>query len=339
MGTRIYLGIKLDQHDRDRACRTLYVLEEKKHIVAGHNNTQRFENLIKCELVQDLFKNPCFEISEAYTPPLNINPFDQNEGNNTSVICSLVVKPYLALSQSKIIKLWYFIVRKVFNDTKQMSPFLRVIHEEKGYEIHQTPAIMAVLNFKWQLPVPYFILSKHPLIAHKLSILRNKNTKSKQVRELLKEIGQLLCYEATLDLLTITSKTLESPLGEYTGIELNPKIGLVPILRSGLSFVEVEYYNKLPSEPNVDQVIVLDPIIATGGTAIATIGILKDWGIQSKIKFVAACASKQGIEHVSDTYPDVEIFVGAVDEVLDEQGYIVPGLGDAGDRLYNIPHA
>ncbi|RHZ81498.1 hypothetical protein Glove_120g121 [Diversispora epigaea] len=207
-------------------------------------------------------------------------------------------------------------------------------------------------------------VSKHPLIAHKLSILRNKNTKSKQVRELLKEIGQLLCYEATLDLPTTTTKTFESPLGEYTGVELDIKIGLVPILRSGLSFVEafqelipsarvlhlgifrekvslqpVEYYNKLPSEPNVDRVIVLDPIIATGGTAIATIGILKDWGIDSKIKFVAACASEQGIKHVSNMYPDVEIFVGTVDEVLDEQGYIVPGLGDAGDRLYNTPHA
>ncbi|CAG8477018.1 4417_t:CDS:2 [Acaulospora morrowiae] len=206
-------------------------------------------------------------------------------------------------------------------------------------------------------------ISKHPLVAHKLSILRNKNTKPKQVRELLNEIGQLLGYEATADLPIKETNILTSPLGEYTGVELATKIGFVVVLRSGLSFAEalheiipsarilhlgifrekvslqpVEYYNKLPSVPNVDQVIVLEPMIATGGTAIAAISILRDWGIKSKIKFVTVCASKQGIENIIENHHDVEIFVGAVDEVLDERGYIVPGLGDAGDRLYDTPY-
>ncbi|CAG8484419.1 2878_t:CDS:2 [Ambispora gerdemannii] len=202
--------------------------------------------------------------------------------------------------------------------------------------------------------------SRHPLVAHKISILRNKNTKPKQFRELLHEIGHLLAYEATADLPIKQTVTLESPKKVYTATELAGKIGLVPILRSGLSFVNaletlipsarilhlgifrekvslqpVEYYNKLPNVPNVDQVIVLEPMIATGGTAIATVSILKDWGIKSKIKFITACASKLGLEKLTEKYPDVEVFVGVVDGILDERGYIVPGLGDAGDRLYD----
>ncbi|CAG8566258.1 593_t:CDS:2 [Ambispora leptoticha] len=202
--------------------------------------------------------------------------------------------------------------------------------------------------------------SKHPLVDHKISILRNKNTKPKQFRELLHEIGQLLAYEATADLPIKQTDVRESPLKSYTATELAGKIGLVPILRSGLSFVNalealipsarvlhlgifrekvslqpVEYYNKLPNVPNVDQVIVLDPMIATGGTAIAAVSILKDWGITNKIKFITVCASKQGLEKLTEKYPDVEVFVGVVDGILDEHGYIVPGLGDAGDRLYD----
>ncbi|CAH1758799.1 15170_t:CDS:2 [Entrophospora sp. SA101] len=207
------------------------------------------------------------------------------------------------------------------------------------------------------------IISKHPLVAHKISLLRNKDTKPKQVRELLNEIGQLLAYEATLDLPLKSTNILKGPLDQYQGVEIDCKIGLVPILRSGLSFVNafqeliptarvlhlgifrekislqpVEYYNKLPSEPNIDQVIVLEPMIATGGTANATINILKDWGIKNKIKFISVCASRQGIEHILKMHTDVEIFVGVVDEILDEHGYIIPGLGDAGDRLYDTPH-
>ncbi|KAG9294878.1 hypothetical protein G9A89_003218 [Geosiphon pyriformis] len=193
-----------------------------------------------------------------------------------------------------------------------------------------------------------------------ISILRNRNTKPKQVRDLLHEIGQLLAYEATADLPTKQTVTQESPLNSYIATELDGKIGLIPILRSGLSFVNaleslipsarilhlgifrekvslqpVEYYNKLPAVPNVDQVIVLEPMIATGGTAVAAVAILKDWGIKSKIKFITVCASRQGLEKLLAIHPDVEVFVGVVDGGLNEHGYIVPGLGDAGDRLYD----
>ncbi|CAG8578803.1 22624_t:CDS:2 [Gigaspora margarita] len=188
-------------------------------------------------------------------------------------------------------------------------------------------------------------VSSHPLVAHKISILRNKNIKPKQVRELMREIGQLLAYEATADLPTKSTSPLESPLTTYTGTELATTIGLVPILRSGLIFVDVlqdliptarvlhlgifrerlslqpvEYYNKLPSEPNVEQVIVLEPMIATGGTAVAATSILKDWGIKSRIKFITICASRQGIENLIKNHPDVEVFVGEIDEVLDDHG-------------------
>ncbi|RGB31750.1 uracil phosphoribosyltransferase [Rhizophagus diaphanus] len=212
--------------------------------------------------------------------------------------------------------------------------------------------------------MPHVYASSHPLVAHKISILRNKNTKSKQIRELMHEIGQLLAYEATADLPLKTAEPQQSPLSTYSSVELAPKIGLVPILRSGISFVNalqeliptarilhlgifrekislqpVEYYNKLPSEPNVDQVIVLEPMIATGGTAIAAVSILKDWGIKSKIKFITAVASRQGLNNLHKKHPDVEVFVGVIDEILDDHGYIVPGLGDAGDRLFDTPSA
>jgi len=179
------------------------------------------------------------------------------------------------------------------------------------------------------------------------------------------EIGQLLAYEATADLpLKSAESQQQSPLASYSSVELVPRIGLVPILRSGISFVNalqellptarilhlgifrekislqpVEYYNKLPSEPNVDQIIVLEPMIATGGTAIAAVSILKDWGIKSKIKFITAVASRQGLDNLHKKHPDVEVFVGVIDEILDDHGYIVPGLGDAGDRLYDTPSA
>ncbi|CAG8496410.1 10254_t:CDS:2 [Funneliformis mosseae] len=206
--------------------------------------------------------------------------------------------------------------------------------------------------------------SNHPLVAHKISILRNKNIKPKQVRELMHEIGQLLAYEATADLPVKSAEPQQSPLSTYPVVQLAHRIGLVPILRSGLSFVNavqellptarvlhlgifreklslqpVEYYNKLPSEPNVDQVIVLEPMIATGGTATAAVSILKDWGITSTIKFITAVASRQGLDKLHKKHPDVEVFVGVIDEILDSNGYIVPGLGDAGDRLHDTPSA
>ncbi|KAK9670838.1 hypothetical protein K7432_017380 [Basidiobolus ranarum] len=206
--------------------------------------------------------------------------------------------------------------------------------------------------------MPSHVTSKHPLIAHKLSLLRDKNSSAKQSRELLEEIAYLLAYEAMQDLDLKEIGQMESPLAPYTGEAIKDKIGLVPVLRSGLSLVNgfltmiptarilhiglyreqislqpVEYYNKLPKEPNVDLCIVLDPMVATGGTSVETINILKDWGVK-RIKFVCVCASKAGLEALLEAHPDVTIYTGVVDETLSKEGYIVPGFGDCGDRIY-----
>lgn len=199
--------------------------------------------------------------------------------------------------------------------------------------------------------------SKHPLIAHKLSILRDKNTKPKKFRQLVKEIAGLLAYEATLDLAT-TPVQIETPLETTTAQELKEKIGLVPILRAGLGMVEgiwelmpsaevwhiglyrdektlrpVEYYNKLPLEPRVAVCLILDPMLATGGSATATAEVLKRWGV-TKIKFVGLIAAPEGIKAMQAAHPDIDIYVAAIDDHLNERAYIVPGLGDAGDRQF-----
>jgi uracil phosphoribosyltransferase len=199
--------------------------------------------------------------------------------------------------------------------------------------------------------------SKHPLVAHKLSRLRDKETKPKKFRELVREISALLAYEATADLLT-TPRELETPLQRTTGQELQEKIGLVPILRAGLGMVEgvwelmpsaevwhiglyrdeqtlrpVEYYNKLPLEPTVSVCLILDPMLATGGSATATADVLKRWGVQ-KIKFVGLIASPAGIQAMQKAYPDIPIHLAAIDDHLNEHAYIIPGLGDAGDRQF-----
>ncbi len=199
--------------------------------------------------------------------------------------------------------------------------------------------------------------SNHPLIAHKLSRLRNKNTEPKKFRELVREIAGLLAYEATADLAT-TPIEIETPLTKMTAQELKEKIGLVPILRAGLGMVEgiwelmpsaevwhiglyrdehtlqpVEYYNKLPIDPRVSVCLILDPMLATGGSATATADILKRWGVK-KIKFVGLIASPAGIKAMQDAHPDIDIFIAAIDDHLNERAYIVPGLGDAGDRQF-----
>ncbi|MBT3337298.1 MAG: uracil phosphoribosyltransferase [Anaerolineae bacterium] len=199
--------------------------------------------------------------------------------------------------------------------------------------------------------------SQHPLVAHKLTRLRDKNTQPKKFRELVREISALLAYEATADLL-ITPRSVETPLEETDGFELKEKIGLVPILRAGLGMVEgvwglmpsaevwhiglyrdeetlqpVEYYNKLPIEPTVSVCLILDPMLATGGSAVATVDVVKRWGV-SRIKFVAMIASPEGIEVMQKAHPDVPIHLAAIDSHLNEIGYIVPGLGDAGDRQF-----
>lgn len=199
--------------------------------------------------------------------------------------------------------------------------------------------------------------SNHPLVAHKLSILRDKETKPKKFRQLVKEIAGLLAYEATLDLATSPVK-IETPLTTMTAQRLQQKIGLVPILRAGLGMVEgiwelmpsaevwhiglyrdektlrpVEYYNKLPTEPRVAVCLILDPMLATGGSATATADVLKRWGV-TKIKFVGLIAAPEGIKAMQEAHPDIDIYVAAIDERLNERAYIVPGLGDAGDRQF-----
>lgn len=199
--------------------------------------------------------------------------------------------------------------------------------------------------------------SKHPLVLHKLSRLRSIDTEPKKFRELVKEIAALLCYEATADLL-VESINVTTPLMQTSGWELKEKIGLVPILRAGLGMVEgvwelmphsevwhiglyrdehtlrpVEYYNKLPTAPTVSVCLVLDPMLATGGSATATIDLLKRWGV-NKIKFVGLIASPEGIKAMQAAHPDVPIHIATIDERLNEKGYILPGLGDAGDRQF-----
>lgn len=199
--------------------------------------------------------------------------------------------------------------------------------------------------------------SPHPLVAHKLSLLRDKNTEPKKFRELIREISALLVYEATSDLV-LTPVNIETPLTATVGRVLSEKIGLVPILRSGLGMVEgiwnlmpsaevwhiglyrdevtlkpVSYYNKLPIEPTVSVCLILDPMLATGGSAVATVDILKQWGVR-KIKFVGILAAPQGIENLQNHHPDLPIHIAGIDETLNDRGYILPGLGDAGDRQF-----
>ena len=201
------------------------------------------------------------------------------------------------------------------------------------------------------------IVSPHPLVAHKLAKMRDVRTEPKKFRELVREIAGLLAYEATADLMT-EEVQVTTPLAMANGIELKDKIGLVPILRAGLGMVEgfwelmpgaevwhigiyrdentlkpVEYYNKLPTEPTVSVCLILDPMLATGGSATATVDVLKRWGVK-KIKFVGIIGAPEGIAAMTKAHPEVPIHLAAVDERLNEVGYILPGLGDAGDREF-----
>jgi uracil phosphoribosyltransferase len=199
--------------------------------------------------------------------------------------------------------------------------------------------------------------STHPLIQHKLAVLRDKNTEPKKFRELLREIAILLAYEATADL-ALKPVEVETPLATCKAVHLREKIGLVPILRAGLAMVEgiwemmpsaevwhiglyrdertlrpVEYYNKLPVDPTVQVCLILDPMLATGGSAVATADILKRWGAV-RIKFVGIIAAPEGIHRLTTAHPDIPVHIAAIDERLNERGYILPGLGDAGDRQF-----
>lgn len=197
----------------------------------------------------------------------------------------------------------------------------------------------------------------HPLIQHKITMLRSESTTTKDFRELAGEVALLMGYEATKDL-ALDDVTVKTPLMETTGKTISKQVALVPILRAGLGMVDslmslipaakighvglyrdpkthepVEYYCKLPTDIEQRQVLVLDPMLATGGSAIAAIDFIKKRGAK-KIKLMNIIAAPEGVEAVRKAHPDVDIYVGALDEKLNENCYIVPGLGDAGDRLY-----
>ena len=200
-------------------------------------------------------------------------------------------------------------------------------------------------------------ISNHPLVMHKLALMRSVDTEPKKFREVVREITGLLLYEATADLGTIEIE-VRTPLSTTLGHKIADRIGFVPILRAGIGMVDaaldmiptaqvwhiglyrdhrtlmpIEYYNKLPVQPTVDICYVLDPMLATAGSATATVKILKDWGAR-RIKFVGLIAAPEGVARLHEEHPDVPIYVGAVDDHLNEHGYIVPGLGDAGDRQF-----
>src|SRR5438132_2642807 len=200
-------------------------------------------------------------------------------------------------------------------------------------------------------------VSNHPLIQHKLALMRNVGTEPKKFREVVREITGLLLYAATQDLETDEIE-VQTPLGITSGRELSLRIGFVPILRAGVGMVDaaldliptaqvwhiglyrdhrtlmpIEYYNKLPVRPTVDICFVLDPMLATAGSATATVKILKDWGT-NRIKYVGLIAAPEGVERFHAEHPDVPVHVAAIDSHLNDVGYIVPGLGDAGDRQF-----
>ena len=194
-------------------------------------------------------------------------------------------------------------------------------------------------------------------MREKLTRLRDETTPPKIFRELVAEIATLLLYEATADLPT-DEREIRTPLASYKGARLKDKVGLIPVLRAGIGMVEaalelmpeaqvwhiglfrdertlrpIEYYNKLPSSATVQVCLVLDPMLATGGSATATIDVLKKWGAK-RIKYVGIIAAPEGVRALVSAHPDVPIHVAALDERLNEKGYIVPGLGDAGDRQF-----
>lgn len=198
----------------------------------------------------------------------------------------------------------------------------------------------------------------HPLIKHKVTNIRRKDLGSKDFRAMVSEIAMLMCYEATRDL-KLQDVEIETPICAMTGQELaGKKLAVVPILRAGLGMVEgmltmipaakvghiglyrdpetlepVEYYCKLPADCEEREVFVVDPMLATGGSSVAAIRMLKDKGVRN-IRFMCIIAAPEGVERMQKEHPDVDIYIGALDDHLNDHGYIVPGLGDAGDRIF-----
>ncbi len=198
----------------------------------------------------------------------------------------------------------------------------------------------------------------HPLIQHKITYIRRKDTGSKDFRSAVGEIAALMCYEATRDL-KLQDVEIETPMGKMTGKELSgKKLAIVPILRAGLGMVDgmlnmvpaakvghiglyrdpetlepVEYYCKLPADSSEREVFVVDPMLATGGSSVAAIQMLKDKGVKS-IHFMCIIAAPEGVKRMQEEHPEVDLYIGALDEKLNDHAYIVPGLGDAGDRIF-----
>jgi uracil phosphoribosyltransferase len=200
-------------------------------------------------------------------------------------------------------------------------------------------------------------VSRHPLVQHKLARLRDRATEPPQFRALVHDLTQLLFYEATQDL-ALAPVTVQTPLGPCEGARLSERVGLLPILRAGLGMADailevlpaahvwhlglyrdhttlqpVTYYNKLPADLNFDLWLVVDPMLATGGSAVAAVDVLKRGGAQ-RIKYLGLIAAPEGVRALSEAHPDVPLYLAAVDSHLDDHSYIVPGLGDAGDRQF-----
>jgi uracil phosphoribosyltransferase len=208
---------------------------------------------------------------------------------------------------------------------------------------------------------PSLHVSTHPAVLHKLAILRSVSTEPKKFREIVRELSWLLGHEALADV-RVRPITIDTPIETTEAHQLADRIGLVPILRAGLGMVDamlelmptaevwhlglfrdertlrpVEYYNKLPDSATVDLCLILDPMLATGGSATAAIEVLKRWGA-TRIKLINLIAAPEGVAAVSAAHPDVEIYCAALDRQLNEKGYIMPGLGDAGDRQFGTGH-
>ncbi len=204
---------------------------------------------------------------------------------------------------------------------------------------------------------PTLHVSRHPAVLHKLGVLRDKDTEPKKFREVVRELSWLIGYEALADA-RVRPRQIRTPMEPMEASELGERIGLIPILRAGLGMVDamlelmptaqvwhlglfrdertlrpVEYYNKLPDSASVDLCLILDPMLATGGSATAAIDVLKKWGAV-RIKLVNLIAAPEGVAAVQAAHPDVAIHCAALDRGLNEKGYIVPGLGDAGDRQF-----
>lgn len=200
-------------------------------------------------------------------------------------------------------------------------------------------------------------VSRHPLLLHRLTLLRDRSTPPPLFRRLVREMTQMLFFEASAEL-ALDEITVTTPLTDCPGRRLSEAVGLFPILRAGLGMAEavldvlseaqvwhlglyrdhkthqpVTYYNKLPDRPQVDLGIVLDPMLATGGSAVAAIDILKGWGVR-RLKFLGLIAAPEGVEVLRSAHPDVAVYLAALDDHLNADKYIVPGLGDAGDRQF-----